>query len=235
MKQKWTPTEDEKLFWAYKKFPRRWGKISTLMNDRNASQCAQRFRRKFFLQKKMRKWSENEDRELINLVNEHGRNWQKLSALGNFDRNGKQLRERYLNVLDPSIKKEKWTDEEDKILIQKFNEYGNKWSKISIFLSGRPENTIKNRFYSYIKKVIANNGKARKKENNCFFEAELRSENYIFEEYLYKLTKNEESDVLTLKPNFSSNSVKENFVENYCSLLPEDILETDLMTSEESF
>lgn len=229
---KWTSIEDEKLFWAYKKFPRRWSDISNLMEGRNASQCAQRFRRKFFLQKKMRKWTEDEDRKLIDLINKYGYNWQKLSSLGGFDRNGKQLRERYLNVLDPSIKKEKWTDEEDNIIIEKFGEHGSKWSKISSFLPGRPENAIKNRYYSYIR---LKKGKKKKKDDNSCFESDLLIENYRFEENLLKLRKNDESSVLTLKPSFSSNSVKENLLEPYyCSLLPEDLLESNLLTTEKT-
>ena len=33
-------------------------------------------------------------------------------------RNGKQCRERWHNQLDPSIKRESWTDEEDRILME---------------------------------------------------------------------------------------------------------------------
>lgn len=65
---------------------------------------------------------------------------------------GKQIRERFINKLDPRIKKEDWTDEEDRKIIELFSQIGRKWSEISKFLPGRPENKIKNRFYSYIQK-----------------------------------------------------------------------------------
>jgi len=47
-------------------------------------------------------------------------------------RNGKQCRERWLNFLNPSIRKGKWTVQEDLLLLQKQKEFGgNKWSKIA--------------------------------------------------------------------------------------------------------
>lgn len=46
-------------------------------------------------------------------------------------RTGKQIRERYINKLDPNIKRDKWTAEEDSIIIAKFHEVGAKWSEIS--------------------------------------------------------------------------------------------------------
>lgn len=65
---------------------------------------------------------------------------------------GKQIRERYINKLDPNIKNIAWTKEEDIVLIKCIKEFGSKWSEISKNIPGRPENMIKNRFYSYIKK-----------------------------------------------------------------------------------
>jgi len=45
-------------------------------------------------------------------------------------RTGKQIRERYVNKLDPNIKLDKWTIQEDTIIISKFHEVGTKWSEI---------------------------------------------------------------------------------------------------------
>lgn len=65
---------------------------------------------------------------------------------------GKQIRERFINKLDPKIKREDWSDEEDRKIIELYAEIGSRWSEISKKLPGRPQNKIKNRFYSYIKK-----------------------------------------------------------------------------------
>jgi hypothetical protein len=44
---------------------------------------------------------------------------------------GKQCRERWHNQLDPNIKKEGWSEEEDRILLQAHTELGNHWVEIS--------------------------------------------------------------------------------------------------------
>lgn len=62
-------------------------------------------------------------------------------------RSGKQCRERYINQLDPLIKKTMWTYEEDAIIIRLHNQYGKKWSKFMDQLPGRSDNAIKNRYH----------------------------------------------------------------------------------------
>lgn len=44
---------------------------------------------------------------------------------------GKQCRERWHNQLDPNIKKEGWSEEEDRVLLQSHLELGNHWVEIS--------------------------------------------------------------------------------------------------------
>jgi hypothetical protein len=66
---------------------------------------------------------------------------------------GKQCRERWLNHMDPDVKKTEWTPEEDKILVEGQALHGNKWSTISKLLTGRSENSVKNRWNSMINKT----------------------------------------------------------------------------------
>ncbi|KAI3688707.1 hypothetical protein L2E82_46489 [Cichorium intybus] len=89
-------------------------------------------------------WTREEDRVLKEMVEKYGvRKWsyiaQKLKG-----RIGKQCRERWHNHLRPDIKKDFWTEEEDRILIAAHAEVGNKWSEIAKKLPGRTENSTKN-------------------------------------------------------------------------------------------
>jgi hypothetical protein len=67
-------------------------------------------------------------------------------------RNGKQIRDRFINILDPEIKKGKFTDEEDDKLIKLYMKNGPRWAYISNFFPNRTADMIKNRFHSSIKK-----------------------------------------------------------------------------------
>ncbi|CAI9757441.1 unnamed protein product [Fraxinus pennsylvanica] len=89
-------------------------------------------------------WTVEEDRVLIQLVEKFGqRKWSHIAQMLK-GRIGKQCRERWHNHLRPDIKKDVWSEEEDKILIEAHAEVGNKWSEIAKKLPRRTENSIKN-------------------------------------------------------------------------------------------
>ncbi|GMJ06690.1 myb domain protein 98 [Hibiscus trionum] len=89
-------------------------------------------------------WSMEEDRVLVELVEQYGvRKWSHIAQMLP-GRIGKQCRERWHNHLRPDIKKDTWSEEEDKVLIQAHMEIGNKWAEIAKRLHGRTENSIKN-------------------------------------------------------------------------------------------
>lgn len=69
-------------------------------------------------------------------------------------RTGKQCRERWHNHLNPQINKAEWTAEEKSRLFWLHKTFGNRWSKISESMPGRTENSIKNCFYSLIRKNL---------------------------------------------------------------------------------
>ena len=69
-------------------------------------------------------------------------------------RTGKQIRDRFLNVLDNNLNREKFTFEEDQKIIKLYKSYGKSWSRIAKSLKGRTGDMVKNRFYSSLQKIV---------------------------------------------------------------------------------
>lgn len=51
------------------------------------------------------------------MIKKIGKNWKLLSEMIG-TKTGKQIRERFINKLDPKIKREDWSDEEDRKIIE---------------------------------------------------------------------------------------------------------------------
>jgi hypothetical protein len=94
---------------------------------------------------KREKFSKEEDQKLCHLVSIFGSsNWSFISTLHG-TKNATQCRGRWFRYLSPSISKELWSEEDQK-LIEFYMKYGSKWSFISHYFQGRSDLSVKNRF-----------------------------------------------------------------------------------------
>lgn len=166
-KKKWTKEEDAILIKLAEKYKEKhWKEISKSFTNKNALQCFSRYKR---IRPGIVKgsWCKEEDERILQLVDVYGKSWSKISKIL-VTRNGKQIRDRFINVLDPEIKKGKFTDEEDKQLIRLYLYYGPKWATIAKHFTNRTADMIKNRFHSSIKKMLYGGKTANVNNIVCF-------------------------------------------------------------------
>ncbi|OMJ76847.1 hypothetical protein SteCoe_23694 [Stentor coeruleus] len=104
-------------------------------------------------------WTLEEDLVLKELADLYkGKNWVKIahdvSIRINKTRTGKQCRERWTNKLKSDAESNDWTNEDIRKLFEIQGKIGNKWSEILPFFPRRSKNSIKNFFYSTIRRNI---------------------------------------------------------------------------------
>ena len=109
-------------------------------------------------------WTYEEDRKLLKWIQSEGPCKWSLCSDTIPGRSGKQCRERWFNALNPEVKKGEWDVEEDYKIYFLYSQYGGKWSQIANFFRDRTENSIKNRFYSSLRKIYTEKIKADKDE-----------------------------------------------------------------------
>ena len=101
-----------------------------------------------------RKWTIAEDDKLVGLMRKHGHEWTKIAKEFQ-DKTAKQLKERWLNQLNPKVVDDAFTVDEDMKLVLYIREFGRSWSKICKLMPGRSELMVKNRYHSFLRRRIA--------------------------------------------------------------------------------
>ena len=101
-------------------------------------------------------WTKEEDSKLVELVQADYKHpidldqvdWDSISEKISPDgsRKGKDCRKRWTNSLDPSLRKGKWTKEEDEALIEAYKKHGASWLKVSLEISGRTDDQCAKRY-----------------------------------------------------------------------------------------
>lgn len=146
----WVKEEDEQLVRVVQQCQQlhfNWRKVAQFMEGRSGVQCYKRFIK---LDPNITKglWTEAEDGQLMAAVQLLGScNWGRVSELV-LGRTREQCRERYLNSLDPRISGKPWTYEEDKLLVERVEQFGKEvsWVRLTKEFPGRTDNQILQRF-----------------------------------------------------------------------------------------
>lgn len=143
----WTAQDDEQLAKAVHRFgTNSWQEVANSLEAKSNSQCYHRWMKTLSPAIKRGKWTWEEDFRLALAVKIYSTsNWVSVAEHVK-GRTDIQCRERYCNVLNPSLRTQEWERTEDWKLCMLVLTLGKKWSRIAGFLAGRTDNQCWRRF-----------------------------------------------------------------------------------------
>lgn len=96
---------------------------------------------------KKRKFTQEEDEKLRELVQTHGqKQWDVIARNIGSDRTARQCRDRWKHYLNPNVSQKEWTITEDRLLLTCTQKYGAQWAALVKFFPGRTDINLKNRW-----------------------------------------------------------------------------------------
>ncbi|KAJ8525431.1 hypothetical protein ON010_g15683 [Phytophthora cinnamomi] len=121
---------------------RHWDYVASAVPNHSKASCSARWDE---LQTPLTRhpWSIQEDEFLRTFVGCDGASQWAIVGSHLSGRNAKQCRGRWHHQLDPSIKREAWSADEDTLLVTLQRKFGNAWSRMAAYLPGRRDNAIK--------------------------------------------------------------------------------------------
>jgi hypothetical protein len=163
---KWSKCEDTLLKNAVDELgAKQWRQIAELVPGRTSIQCLHRWTKILKPGLVKGSWAPNEDDKLRKWVERNKGELKWADATKEIPgRSGKQIRERWFNILNPHINKNKWTQDEERLLFQLYQSIGPKWCALVEHFQSRTENSIKNRFYSTLRRVATEHKRNVQKE-----------------------------------------------------------------------
>ncbi|KAF9015047.1 hypothetical protein BDQ17DRAFT_1535786 [Cyathus striatus] len=106
-----------------------WKTIALSVPGRTNKACRKRWLHSLSPNVKKTAWTTDEDKLLIELYNVHGPKWSAI-ARQIPGRTDDACSKRYREALDPALRKDEWTAEEDEKLLEVYAQLGGKWGQV---------------------------------------------------------------------------------------------------------
>ncbi|WVQ84103.1 hypothetical protein IAT38_006248 [Cryptococcus sp. DSM 104549] len=111
-------------------------------------------------QRDRRAWTEEEDAALIDAVRRlgsargPGSAWTQISQAVGPTRTNKDCRKRWFHSLDPSLRKGKWSADEDEALKRLYRQLGPQWKEIALHIPGRKDDQCSKRWRDVLDPIL---------------------------------------------------------------------------------
>ncbi|KAF5388677.1 hypothetical protein D9757_004777 [Collybiopsis confluens] len=124
----------------------RWCDISKYLPGRNPKDCRKRWVSSLNASLTKGPWTSGEDVLLTTAVEQYGSDWAAVSRAFAGRRSGDQCSKRWRQVVNPSINRDPWSAEDDRLLLQLYGHHKNSWQLISTHFSNRTDLQCRNRY-----------------------------------------------------------------------------------------